>query len=61
MDILIMIILGIVGGVMIVIVVVFGIYYIYWIKKDKDKEKVVVKIISVYYRCFVCIEIEFFV
>lgn len=34
MDIMIMIIFGIVGGVMIVIVVVCGIYYLYCMKKD---------------------------
>lgn len=44
MDIMIMIILGIVGGVMIATVAVCGIYYSYRTKKDQEKEKTAKKV-----------------
>lgn len=44
MDIMIMIILGIVGGVMIATVAVCGIYYSYRTKKDQEKEKTAAKV-----------------
>lgn len=61
MDILIMIILGIVGGVMIATVAASGIYYTYRTKKDKDKEKAVAKITSAHHRRSARIETEPFV
>lgn len=44
MDIIIMIILGIVGGVMIATVAASGIYYSYRTKKDREKEKTAAKV-----------------
>ena len=44
MDIIIMIILGIVGGVMIATVAVCGIYYSYRTKKDRETEKTAAKV-----------------
>jgi len=44
MDIMIMIILGIVGGVMIATVAVCGIYYSYRTKNDREKEKTAAKV-----------------
>ena len=46
MDLIIMIILGIVGGVMIATVAASGIYYSYRSKKDKEKEKTAAKLTS---------------
>jgi len=44
MEIMIMIILGIVGGVMIATVAVAGIYYSYRTKKDREKERTAAKV-----------------
>ena len=44
MDIIIMIILGIVGGVMIATVAASGIYYSYRTKKDREKERAAAKV-----------------
>ena len=44
MDIMVMIILGIVGGVMTATVAVCGIYYSYRTKKDQEKEKTATKV-----------------
>ena len=46
MDILIMIILGICGGVMIATVAASGIYYSYRTKKDREREKAVAKVVT---------------
>ena len=46
MDLIIMIILGIVGGVMIATVAASGIYYSYRSKKDKEKEQAAAKLTS---------------